>query len=78
MELNGKVALVTGAARRVGRAIVLELARGGCDVALHFHRSEADARATGAAIQGLGRRVHLVTGDLGDLSQPDQIIESLS
>jgi pteridine reductase len=49
MELKGRVVLVTGAARRVGAAIALRLARAGCRLAIHYHRSEADARATAAA-----------------------------
>src|SRR5687767_5932150 len=63
MDLSGKVALVTGAARRVGRAIALELARAGCDIAVHYHRSEGDARSVAEEIRGLGRRVTLVSGD---------------
>ncbi len=64
MELEGKVALVTGGAHRVGRAILLALARAGADVVLHYHGSEAAATATRAEVEKLGRRVHLVRADL--------------
>jgi NAD(P)-dependent dehydrogenase (short-subunit alcohol dehydrogenase family) len=45
-SLAGKVVLVTGAARRVGRGIALRLAGEGARVAVHYHRSEAEARRT--------------------------------
>lgn len=56
MNLDARVALVTGGARRVGRAIALELARAGCDIALHYSTSEEDARHTASEIRSLGRR----------------------
>lgn len=54
--LAGKVALVTGGAKRVGRAIALALARSGMDVAITYRTSAADARRTAADIEALGRR----------------------
>jgi len=48
------VALVTGGARRLGRRIALELAGQGWDLALHFHRSAAEARALGASARAFG------------------------
>ncbi len=47
-ELSGKVVLVTGAAKRIGRGIALRLAREGARVAIHYSTSEADARRTAA------------------------------
>jgi NAD(P)-dependent dehydrogenase (short-subunit alcohol dehydrogenase family) len=66
MELEGRVALVTGAARRVGRAIALRLAQAGCHVAVHYGRSEADARATEAQCRALGVDAEALPADLGD------------
>ncbi|MGA2571748.1 MAG: SDR family NAD(P)-dependent oxidoreductase [Terracidiphilus sp.] len=54
--LAGKSVLVTGGARRIGRAIALTLARAGADVAISFHSSEADAGRTSAEIASFGRR----------------------
>jgi len=59
-----KTALVTGAARRVGRAIALDLARHGWDVAVHFHQSAADAAALAEEIGRLGRRAVPLSADL--------------
>jgi pteridine reductase len=74
MELQGKLALVTGAARRVGKAIALELARAGCDVAVHYCSSEADAQATAAEIRRLGRRAEPARADLADPDAPIRLI----
>jgi len=64
MEIEGRVALVTGGARRVGRALALGLARAGADVIVHHHRSAGDARTIVREITSLGRRAVAVTADL--------------
>jgi NAD(P)-dependent dehydrogenase (short-subunit alcohol dehydrogenase family) len=64
MSANAKSALVTGAAKRLGRAIALDLAAHGWDIALHYGTSEADARETADEIRSLGRRVALLKADL--------------
>lgn len=66
MELTGKVALVTGGAHRVGRALALALARHGADVAIHYHGAEEEARRTRAEIEALGRRAATLRADLAD------------
>ncbi len=53
-RLAGQVALVTGGAVRLGRAIALALAREGCHVGVHYHRSAAAARATVRELRALG------------------------
>ncbi|EHR73064.1 short-chain alcohol dehydrogenase like protein [Burkholderiales bacterium JOSHI_001] len=60
------VALVTGAARRVGRAIALELARSGWSIALHCHHPSPDADATAADLRHLGAQVQVLEADLAD------------
>lgn len=61
-----RVALVTGAGKRIGRAIALGLARCGWDVALHYRASEREAEETAEGVRALGRRAALLQCDLGD------------
>ena len=58
--------LVTGAARRLGRAMALDLAAHGFDVAVHYRGSRADAQETVDALRALGARAHAVGADLAD------------
>jgi NAD(P)-dependent dehydrogenase (short-subunit alcohol dehydrogenase family) len=57
-------ALVTGAARRLGKAMALELARQGLDVAVHYNGSAAEAGAVAEAIRGMGRKAVTLQADL--------------
>ncbi len=66
MELAARIALVTGAGRRVGRALALALAGRGMRVAVHFNRSRAEADETAAAIRRLGVECDTFGADLGD------------
>ncbi len=59
-----RVALVTGAARRIGRAIALALAEAGFDLALHYGTSQAETEATAAEVRALGRRAVTLRADL--------------
>jgi len=64
MKLQGKVVLITGAARRVGRQIALELAHAGCHVAVHYNTSAGDAAELVSMIQELGGRAIAIPGNL--------------
>lgn len=66
MDLRGRAALVTGAGRRIGQAIAVGLARAGCDVGVHYHRSREGAMAAGDEIRKVGRRAQLLESDLRD------------
>lgn len=59
-----RAALVTGAAKRIGRALALRLAAEGCDVAIHYNRSAAEAEALAREIEAAGRRAALLSADL--------------
>lgn len=73
MDLSGKVALVTGAARRVGRAIAFSLAHEGMNVAVHYHTSAEAARGTTAEISALGVHSVVVQGNLSIGSEVERV-----
>jgi len=68
-SLVGRVALVTGAAKRLGRAIALGLAKEGADVVIHHRSSPNEARDAVAEIKGLGRKAVAIPADLRSITQ---------
>lgn len=66
--------LITGAAKRIGRAIALHLAECGHDIALHYHRSKTEAEATAADIRQAGVQCTLFPCDLGDAAAVGRLI----
>ena len=62
IDLTGKIALVTGGSRGIGRAIVLRLAAQGADVAFSYRGNQAAAEATAAEVEATGRRALAVPG----------------
>ena len=63
-NLAGKIALVTGASRGIGRAIAVALAGAGADVAVNYRTHAADARDVVSAIRGIGRRAAAIQADV--------------
>jgi 3-oxoacyl-[acyl-carrier protein] reductase len=63
-DITNRIALVTGGSRGIGRAIAIELARSGADVALSYLTRRDDARETQAAIEAIGRRAIAVQADV--------------
>src|SRR5574337_193884 len=75
MELRGRTALVTGAARRVGRAIALAMADRGADVVIHYKSSASEAHETVEAVERLGRRAFAVEADLAESDQVEALAD---
>src|SRR5579885_118631 len=78
MELSGKVALVTGAGRRVGRAIALGLAARGVTLAIHYRNSAGDASRTVAEIEGRGGKARAVRADLEKVSEIESLVDGFA
>ena len=80
MDSNGKVALVTGAGRRVGRALALALGDAGCRVAVHYSQSEKDAQETASLINSLapGGEAVIIQADLEDPEQVESLASSVA
>jgi pteridine reductase len=77
-NLTGKVALVTGGAKRVGAAIALKLARAGMDVAITFRTSADEARQTVETIERIGRRAHAFRVDMAEPDVDQQLHDAMS
>jgi len=74
-SLGNKIALVTGGARGIGRAVALKLAAAGCDVAIVFHTSQEEAESVCAAIGALGRKGFAIQADVSD---PESVAEAFT
>ena len=77
MPASFPLALVTGAARRVGQALALSLARQGYALGLHYHTSADEALATAAEIRALGVPVFPFQADLTQVSQIERLFSAL-
>jgi NAD(P)-dependent dehydrogenase (short-subunit alcohol dehydrogenase family) len=77
MSLQGRVALVTGAGRGVGRGIALALAADGADVAVNYRREEDSALEVVAAIERLGRRARAFQASVDDFEQDREMVAAI-
>ena len=75
--LQGKTALVTGASRGIGRAIALELAHQGADVAIVYAGNEQKARETQAQIQAMGRKAEIYCCNVADFDATKQLVDGV-
>lgn len=75
MQPNGKTALVTGGAVRVGRAITLGLARAGANVVINYNASSQAAEETAAAAQALGVQALALRADISDAGQVEAMVQ---
>ncbi len=73
-SLEGKVALVTGSSRGIGRAIALELARRGADIIVNYRSQAEAAEAVAETIRGLGRRVALLQADVSHAEEAAALV----
>jgi NAD(P)-dependent dehydrogenase (short-subunit alcohol dehydrogenase family) len=76
--MGQNVALITGAARRIGRAIALSLAERGYDIAVHYHKSEDAAKTLVAEIEAYGRKAVAIAAHLEAQSQVEALIPKAS
>jgi len=74
MKLQGRVALVTGASRGIGKACALELAREGADVAVNYRSHPEEGEETAASVRALGRRAIVLGGDVADRSADERLV----
>jgi pteridine reductase len=73
--LQGRVALVTGSAKRIGRAVALRLAAEGADVVIHYNRSKSEADEAVTEIASLGRECFAVQADLCSVAQIKRLFQ---
>ena len=76
--LAGRVALVTGASRGIGREIALELARNGADIAVNYAQSESAAAQAVTEIRALGRRSFPIRADVADLDAVGAMLDAVA
>lgn len=75
--LKDRFALVTGATGALGKAISLALARAGCNVAVHYHRRETEARQLVDELGAMGRRAMTVRGDITSVTEVESLFSSV-
>jgi NAD(P)-dependent dehydrogenase (short-subunit alcohol dehydrogenase family) len=78
MKLRGRTALVTGAARRIGRAIARRLAESGCNLAIHYGKSAAEAAETTQLCRDAGVRAQSYAADLADTATARWLVERVT
>ena len=78
MSLKGKLALVTGSGRGIGRAIALKLASQGADIIVNFFRHRETAEKTAKEIEALGVKAEVIRANVGDPTKVDEMFDQIS
>jgi glucose 1-dehydrogenase len=78
IELSGKVALITGASRGIGRGCALEMARAGADVAINYHSHGEEAEAVAAQVRELGRQALVWQADVADRRAVEEMVAAVA
>ena len=76
MDLTGKIALITGGAKRVGKAITQALAAKGCHLVVHYNTSQTDAQATVQALRAAGNEAIALQADITKEDEVEHMIEA--
>lgn len=76
--LQGRVALVTGAGKRLGRAVAQRLAREGGDIAVHYGKSEAEAQELVREIEAMGRKAAAFSAELTDVGAIQKLVDDVA
>ena len=77
MDLEGKIAIVTGGTRGIGRAIALDLAANGADIALNYRKSVDLAQELAEIIRGMGRRALVIQADVSSFDDAQAMVEKV-
>lgn len=77
MELEGKIAIVTGGTRGIGRAIALDLAANGADIAINYRKSVDLAKELAEIIRGMGRRALVIQADVSSFDDAQAMVEKV-
>lgn len=77
MSLEGKLALITGSGRGIGRATALKLASLGCDIVVNFFRRREAAEQTAEEIRALGVKSEVIKANVGDAAKIDEMFDMI-
>lgn len=77
MELTDKIVWITGSAKRLGRAMALEIAKHGANIVVHYSTSRAEAETLAREIEALGRRTLIVQGDQSKIEDIKRIVSEI-